>query len=310
MKKKFAGILAGFSAVVLLLGMLLGGVFLCTTSRAYYKYEYAKYGQAETIGISDDGLMRITNSLLDYLMGKRENLDMQAEIGGEMREVFREREKLHMVDVQKLVTLARYVMIACFIVGISAWVIAFILGKQVKGGLRAVGVGYLIGAGILLLLVGVVVILALRDFTSVFIEFHHIFFDNDLWLLDANDMLIMMVPEEFFADCAAVIAILFGIGLLITVLISVRLIVRNKKADEALRKVTASDGEFYRMAEKSEEDTTEEDIFTRFGLSDETEDDSALEVAAPVLSQTIPVSIPSEIPLADGGDDLTVRFEM
>ena len=29
--------------------------------------------------------------------------------------------------------------------------------------------------------------------------FHHIFFRNDLWLLDPNtDILIMMVPETFF----------------------------------------------------------------------------------------------------------------
>ena len=310
MKKTFAGILAGFSALVLLLGILLGGVFLCTTSRAYYRYEYAKYGQAETIGISDDGLMRITNSLLDYLMGKRENLDMQAEIGGELREVFREREKLHMIDVLKLVTLSRYVMLACFVVGILAWIIAFILGKQVKGGLARVGWGYIIGAGILLLLVGVVVILAMRDFTSVFIEFHHIFFDNDLWLLDADDMLIMMVPEEFFADCAAVIAILFGIGLLITVLVSVLLIVRSRRSGEIVKAVSAPDGAFYRMTEKSGEDTSEEDIFTRFGLSDDSPDELALNVPETVVSQTIPVAIPNEIALNDAAEDLTVRFEM
>ncbi len=315
MKKTFAGILAGFSAVILLLGILLGGVFLCTTSRAYYKYEYAKYGQAEHIGISDEGLMRITNSLLDYLMGKRDNLDMQAEIGGEMREVFRDREKLHMMDVQKLVTLARYVMIACLGLGIFTWLLAASIGAKQKGGLRTVGWGYIIGAGILLLLVGVVVVLALYDFTSVFIEFHHIFFSNDLWLLEENDMLIMMVPEEFFADCAALIAILFGVGLLITVGASVLLIRKGLKGNEALKKVVASDGDFYKMTEKSEEETSEEDIFNRFGLDDESPDDleeniPAPSVEVPALYQTIPVSIPSEIPIADNDEDLTVRFEM
>lgn len=88
MKKKLAGILSAVAAWLLLLSMLLTGVFICTTSRAYYRHEYQKYGQAQNIGIDDDGLMRITNALLDYLWGSRDSLDMQAEINGQLREVF------------------------------------------------------------------------------------------------------------------------------------------------------------------------------------------------------------------------------
>ena len=100
MKKKLAGILSAVAAWLLLLSMLLTGVFICTTSRAYYRHEYQKYGQAQNIGIDDDGLMRITNALLDYLWGSRDSLDMQAEINGQLREVFTQREKDHMVDVR------------------------------------------------------------------------------------------------------------------------------------------------------------------------------------------------------------------
>ena len=101
MKKKLAGILSAVAAWLLLLSMLLTGVFICTTSRAYYRHEYQKYGQAQNIGIDDDGLMRITNALLDYLWGSRDSLDMQAEINGQLREVFTQREKDHMVDVPR-----------------------------------------------------------------------------------------------------------------------------------------------------------------------------------------------------------------
>lgn len=40
--------------------------------------------------------------LLDYTQGKRGNLDVQAVINGQVQEVFNQREKDHMVDVQAL----------------------------------------------------------------------------------------------------------------------------------------------------------------------------------------------------------------
>ena len=40
--------------------------------------------------------------------------------------------------------------------------------------------------------------------------FHHIFFHNDLWILDpATDMLINIVPEGFFSDTVLHIGITF-----------------------------------------------------------------------------------------------------
>ncbi len=50
------------------------------------------------------------------------------------------------------------------------------------------------------------------DFSPYFVFFHHIFFDNDLWILDHDtDMLINIVPEAFFMDTALRIAIVFAI---------------------------------------------------------------------------------------------------
>ena len=54
------------------------------------------------------------------------------------------------------------------------------------------------------------------DFTQGFTAFHHIFFDNDLWILDPRtDLLINIVPEPFFVDTAARIGLLFGGSVLI-----------------------------------------------------------------------------------------------
>ena len=51
---------------------------------------------------------------------------------------------------------------------------------------------------------------ALIDFDSFWRNFHEIFFTNDLWLLDPRtDILIMMVPLQFFYDLVMRIVITF-----------------------------------------------------------------------------------------------------
>lgn len=62
---------------------------------------------------------------------------------------------------------------------------------------------------------------ALIDFNAVFVQFHHIFFDNDLWLFDpAEDYMIRMLPEGLFADMVARIGALFAGGLIILLILS------------------------------------------------------------------------------------------
>ena len=63
------------------------------------------------------------------------------------------------------------------------------------------------------LFVGALVLRRICIVTKYFVIFHHIFFNNDLWLLDpATDLLINIVPEPFFVDTASYIALVFGIS--------------------------------------------------------------------------------------------------
>jgi integral membrane protein (TIGR01906 family) len=66
------------------------------------------------------------------------------------------------------------------------------------------GIGLFIGSMVAL------AALISTDFTKYFTTFHHIFFDNDDWLLNPKtDLLINIVPEGFFRDTAFMIAVLF-----------------------------------------------------------------------------------------------------
>lgn len=286
MRKTFAAVLSAVAAWLLLLSMLLMGVFVCTTSTAFYRHEYQKYGQAQAIGIEDEELMDLTHVVLDYLWGSRDTLDLQMQLDGGIREVFSQLEKDHMVDVKELISLARIVMVGALAGGAMLWALGYLLGKKEKGGVRASGIGYLVGELLLIVGIGVFVLLCLQDFTEQFVVFHEIFFDGG-WMLNATDMLIMMFPENFFADCALLILVVFGVGALLTAIGAVMMVVlggRDDKQDDdaqedwTLTAVSGSNGDNYYKIEQPNQESQEsrpdaDEIFAAMGLDNDDDDD-------------------------------------
>lgn len=324
MNGRRSGVLAGFAAFILLLGSLLGGVLYLTSTYSFYEYEYSKYDAASDIGVDHAGLMDITHTVLDYLGGKRDNMDMQAVINGENQEVFTQREKDHMIDVANLVRLARNVFYGCMIAG--ALLIVFAIVSAAGKGRRAwhgLFKGYIVGAVVLLACVAGVGVCFLVDFTRAFYAFHTVFFSNDLWMLPADAVMIKMVPQPFFMDCALLLGGVFGGSMLITVLFSVIMlcVTRREKlpkpaADDfaatrrpaavaepaTIRTKKGSDGESFFEIQKREggERPDAEQIFERLGL-DETEDPEQDEPdGIPYGTQVapIPVAAPAAAPVA------------
>jgi integral membrane protein (TIGR01906 family) len=215
-QRRFSGaIAAGLAAWCLLLAFLLGGVSFLISAKWFYQMEYQKYGQAESIGMAERTLTKVTDGLLDYLQGLRPDLNMQAEIAGQTVEVFTQREKDHMGDVKKLTDLAKEALYLFSLLGLLFAALAVVRAVRHRTE-RCMGRGYLIGAGgFLLAAIGLAAFFAL-DFTRAFTMFHEVFFDNELWLLPADSVMIRMVPEAFFRDCALVLLLFFIGGLLLT----------------------------------------------------------------------------------------------
>lgn len=77
----------------------------------------------------------------------------------------------------------------------------FFLVTQKGDWRRLIPVMYQRTLGIVLALTAVFGFVCSRDFNKYFIIFHHIFFDNDLWIFDPEtDYMIRMLPEGFFYD--------------------------------------------------------------------------------------------------------------
>jgi len=170
--------------------------------RFYEKYDiYSQFQTKEEVNNN-------TILLLDYLKGKAP-LDT---------EFFNEKEKLHLVDVKAIMSglnIASYVSLLAFLF--------ILLHLRRTKHFDYVFKGFLYGGLLTLVLIGIFIIMLATSFHSVFISFHQIFFNNDLWQLDpATDNLIVLFPNAFFYNIAIKImlssvitgAIFAGFGLL------------------------------------------------------------------------------------------------
>ena len=202
------GITCAFALMILLLITSIEAVTYWTPG--YYEKEYTKHHVLDTVPMEMEDLLDVTEEMMAYLRGNRDDLHVFTKVNGQTREFFNEREIAHMEDVRGLFLAAIAIRRIC-LVGIVGILMFFYVRKgETKGILpRAICVG----TGLFFALLAGLAALISTDFTKYFVIFHHIFFNNDLWMLDpTTDLMINIVPEPFFVDTAARIGITYGIS--------------------------------------------------------------------------------------------------
>lgn len=195
-----------FCFSLLLVGILSSIDYWCFNKEFYYS-EYSKLNTAESIGMSEDDLNKATDTLLDYLKDKRGDLIVEASVNGKTREVFNQRETAHMIDVKALY---QNVLIIRNVFGILVVICLALL--IFKYDFKYLFIEYKNALLVFVFIFSLIGIFCLIDFNTFWIGFHHVFFpNNDLWLLDPRtDILIMMVPEQFFFDlCISIVLSIF-----------------------------------------------------------------------------------------------------
>ena len=198
----------GYSiAVCVLLIVISQSIIFPTFFMPFFTWQYERLDVAETIQVEEDELMRVTTELLDYMRGRRESLeDIYAVVGGEERRFFSDIEIRHMIDVLDLYNIAFMIRNIAFFVMVGL-ILGMVLFKYnvlhvICRCCREVQAGFLIISGIVVLLIAI-------NFERAFNIFHYIFFDNDYWVLDPRvDLLINMVPIDFFIHISIFIGLL------------------------------------------------------------------------------------------------------
>jgi integral membrane protein (TIGR01906 family) len=234
--KFFRYVLGLFAAVTGIVALLIAAIEISAFgSRSFYEQQYEKNNVLDAVGMEMDNLMEVTDYMLDYLQGKHDTLSVTTTMWGEERDFFNERERAHMVDVQRLNLNAVTVMWCLFGLCISA-----LLGlaascllprrRPEPGFLTVLCRSVIYGTILFILLVGIGAAIVSTDFDHYWRIFHTIFFTNDLWLLDpATDMLINIVPLEFFIALVTKCALMFIAFILILLVPSVIYLVIKRK---------------------------------------------------------------------------------
>ena len=100
--KRINKILGVIVVLGILVGCLFGSIEYHGFNKNYYEMKYTELNTAEHIGMSNEALFDATFTLLDYLKDERDDILCVHEVKGKEREIFDERETLHMVDVKNL----------------------------------------------------------------------------------------------------------------------------------------------------------------------------------------------------------------
>lgn len=199
--------------VYIILGTLLSIIILLTSveiiafNNNHYRNSFEKYNISSETGMDQENLQIVMKDILAYLRDQKDELDTRAVVRGEEREVFGQRERLHMVDVKELFVIGRYIRNISLLLVIILMVLVIMKDKLWRVRLpKALIYTSIFNISIL----AIFLTLLYFDFNKYFTYFHLIFFNNDLWILDPQtEILIQMVPEEFFFDTAVRIIRLF-----------------------------------------------------------------------------------------------------
>lgn len=193
------------SAVIMM--FLLIGVLLLTSFQVaiygdsqyrFYEREYKKYQVVDSLNMTMDNIMDVTDQMMAYLIGNKAELSVITDVDGETQDFFNEQDRFHMGEVKELFLgglKIRNIML------VAVLLILILLAARKADMIKLLPRAYFVTLGITGVITIVLGVLFASDFDKYFRIFHEIFFDNDQWMFDpATDYMIRMLPEGFFYD--------------------------------------------------------------------------------------------------------------
>lgn len=210
--KKINKLILFIVSFLIIISTFITVIDLVSFDRNFYDLQYEKLNVYNTIGISSKELDIVTDKLLGYIKDDYKDIKVIANINGVNREVFNERETLHMVDVKNLYLDAINIRNLSILLSASFLILYFILNKKIDfyDFFKSFKSSFLF---ILFSILGISVY-AYTDFYDFWMNFHYLFFTNDLFILNPNtDILIMMVPQQFFMNLVFKIIFYFIISI-------------------------------------------------------------------------------------------------
>ena len=183
--------LTTITSLIFILIIISGSLNFIVRSSLIYDYNISTYSIEKRTSLSLEEIKEINLGIRTYFFNEKELLDI---------DIFSNKEILHMKDVKSVMN---FIFDISKILSIVFCILTFVLYSYFR-----VYIYKLIFYSLSLFL-SILVFLGtsfLLFFQELFIIFHQIAFNNDLWILNPNeDYLLMMYPEDFFRDVAILI---------------------------------------------------------------------------------------------------------
>ncbi len=188
-------LLAATFIVALPLLVISTNVRVLVTDRDFILAGFRENRVGEVTGLDQRQLERVAEAFPAYFQAPPGRMDVQVELGGQQRQLFNEKELMHMEEVQGLVQLFfRLQVVAAILVAAR---VAYAL--LVERSPRMIGQEIAWSTGLVVAIVLLVGVFALVDFELLWLLFHRVAFRGELWMLDPRtDYLIMLFPEPFW----------------------------------------------------------------------------------------------------------------
>ena len=193
---------------------LLMPIFLITINVGYvtdsdwlYTSNWWRNGIPDRTGLPISELDSAADQIKDYFRNDADRLDVTVDTSRGVVDLFVEREILHMIDVKELIRLVAAVSVWT---GVALALCAALGLLMRRKELFASMSSWLRWCALIWgIIIGIIMIAALIDFTWVFTQFHLLSFANDLWQLDPfRHYLLLLFPERFFLEATLFIAVL------------------------------------------------------------------------------------------------------
>ena len=198
-KKWYDTVFALLLALAMFLLFVSSSVFLTLAFRPLYYLDIKLLNIAETSGFEKEEIKANYDALIDY------NLPLSdGELVFPSDNMMSETAQIHFEEVKDIFDLFKVMALVLLPVCIAG-IYYFYIKKRTD---------YLLYTGIVTVTLPVVVgsLIAL-NWQKVFILFHEIAFDNDYWIFDPyEDLVITILPDAFFMHCAIMIISLVLLG--------------------------------------------------------------------------------------------------
>lgn len=189
---------AYISVISLIVILLVTSIDMNCFNRDFFQSQYATLKTSQDLGMTDKDLNKATDTLLDYLQDKRDDITVEITVKGTRQEAFNSKEAAHMVDVKGLYQFALIMRNVCLILFAASIIYLFIRLK--KGVFTLLSIDYMKTAILFAVVFTMLAIWAYTDFDGFWTMFHKVAFRNDLWLLDpSTDLMINLFPSQFFS---------------------------------------------------------------------------------------------------------------